>query len=110
MLYAMDLTGLDLPEKRVLRALFELARRDHPARPEVVARALDLDVSMVAHALGALAQMQLADAARVRLTLAGLAAAVHVAALPRGAWSFLDGEGDVDARDGDACGMCDLET
>jgi hypothetical protein len=82
---AMDLTSLDFPEKRVLRALFELARCDHPAQPDVLARALDLDLFAVDRALARLGAQGLADAARVRLTLAGLAVAVHVPALEQAA-------------------------
>lgn len=74
----MDLTRLDHPEKRVLRALFELARRDQSARPDVLARALDLDLSAVSKALTSLASHGLVDLERVRLTLAGLAFAVRV--------------------------------
>jgi len=73
----MDLTSLDLSEKRVLRALFELARCDHPAHPDVLTRALDMDPSAVKRALSSLAARGLADGLRVRLTLSGLAVAVH---------------------------------
>ena len=78
----MDLTRLDHPEKRVLRALFELARCDHPARPDVLARALDMDLCAVSRVLTSLAAHGMADAARVRLTLPGLAIAVRVPKLP----------------------------
>lgn len=92
----MDLTSLHLPEKRVLRALYELAQRDHPARSDVLARVLDLDPSGVESLLGTLAGRRLVDASRVRLTLAGLAVAVRVPALPRTAFWFLtaDHEGE----------------
>jgi hypothetical protein len=78
---AMDLTSLDFPEKRVLRALFELARCDHPAQPEVLAGALDMEPSAVTRTLDSLAARGLADCLRVRLTLRGLAVAVHVPVL-----------------------------
>ena len=78
----MDLTRLDHPEKRVLRALYELARCDHPARPDVLARALDMDPLTVTQALASLAAHGLVDSVRVRLTLPGLAVAVRVPKLP----------------------------
>ena len=94
----MDLTSLDLPEKLALRALFELARRDHPAQPDALARVLDLDGAAVTRLLVRLDARGLVDAKRARLTLPGLAVAANAPALPPAALAWLP-EVDDDARE-----------
>jgi hypothetical protein len=81
----MDLTSLELPEKLVLRALFELAQCDRPAHSDVVARLLGLGAAVVDRLFARLALRGLVDAERARLTLAGLAVALRVPALPAAA-------------------------
>ena len=102
----MDLTSLDVPEKRVLRALFELAQRDHPARADVLARVLDTTPSLLARLLGALELRHLVDASRMRLTLSGLAVAVRLPALPRGTFWFLADAAPDHEDDERALGLC----
>lgn len=63
----------------VLLALFELARQNRPAHVERVAGRLGLDTDATRRALRALEARGLADAMRVRLTLAGLAVASSAA-------------------------------
>ena len=92
----MDLTSLDVPEKLALRTLFELARRDHPVQPGVLARVLALEVAAVTPLLSRLEARGLVDAARVRLTLSGLAVAANAPALPEAATAWLPALADVD--------------
>ncbi len=67
----------------VLRALFELASDNQRAHIGRVARLLGMSCRDVDSALLRLEATQLVDATRVRLTLAGLAVAVSLPALPR---------------------------
>ncbi|MBM4373603.1 MAG: helix-turn-helix domain-containing protein [Deltaproteobacteria bacterium] len=68
----------------VLRALFDLAQRARPAGRDALTSRTGLPPSQVARALRHLEARGLVDAARCRLTLAGLAFAVAArAAEPR---------------------------
>jgi DNA-binding IscR family transcriptional regulator len=60
----------------VLRAMFDLGRRDRAASPEALAARTRLPSSHVARALRHLEARGLIDATRCRLTLGGLAFAV----------------------------------
>jgi len=85
----MDLTSLELPEKLVLRVLFELAQHDRSVQSDVVARLLGLGAAVVDRLFERLAARGLVDAERARLTLSGLAVAVRVPALPSDALAWL---------------------
>jgi len=78
---AMNLNALDPLERRVLRALYELAQLDCPAHAGVLGRAVGLKPVDVARVLLVLDARKLVTADRARLTLAGLAVASRVSAL-----------------------------
>lgn len=68
----MALTRLQL---RLLVALLDLVQADQPANVRVLAERLDLRLGVVATQLGLLDDLGLVHAARLRLTLQGLAVA-----------------------------------
>ena len=67
----------------VLRALFELAQADQRAHIARVALLAGMSCPQVDAVLLRLEATKLVDATRVRLTMAGLAVAVRLPALPR---------------------------
>jgi len=77
----MKPAALDPLARRVLRALYELAELDCPATPGVLAQAIGLRAVDVARVLLVLDARGLANAARSRLTLTGLAQAVRISPL-----------------------------
>lgn len=78
---AMNLNALDPLERRVIRALYELAQLDCPAHAGVLGRAVGLRPGDVARVLLVLDARGLVMADRARLTLSGLAVASRVTTL-----------------------------